>query len=93
MRPMTRTLIGEPFPARSLVYHFVIFDTDGVETQSTGGLQPLDVIHELADLIVRDGLSDEGAAMVFRVLAAPGTVLVQMPGGWAFQLTSEVDRG
>ena len=94
MLPMTRKLTAEalsaPPPVVPLVYHFVSFDAGGEPTEQTGDLGPVDV---LAELHLCEGLSDEGAAAVFRVLAAPGTVLVGMPGGWAFQITSEVDHG
>jgi len=94
MLPMTRNLIAEalsaPPPVVPLVYHFVSFDTDCEATERTSNLGPLDV---LAELHMCEGLTDEAAFEVFRVLAAPGSVLVPMPGGWAFQLTSEVDHG
>jgi hypothetical protein len=70
----------------ALVYVWESFDSGGEQTETTSGLGPLDVV---AELRLCDGLSEVGARSVFPVLAAPGSVTVNMPGGWSFRLTSE----
>lgn len=78
-----------PQPCRPLVYHVESFDTEGEPTEQTGGLGPLDVLAELAQV---GRMTDEQAAEVFRVLAAPGTVRIEIWPGWSFALTSEEER-
>lgn len=75
--------------ADPLVFHVVVTDTDGEVTQSTGGLAPFDVLHDLA---TTEGLDDGHLAAIFPVLGAPGSATVTLGIGWTYTITSELER-